>query len=177
MTMDQDQDQARRIAASAVCVAIDYGGTISDETRPLLGGSRPVDPACVPVLRALAGRGLALILSSNTADGEDRWPALRAAGISDVWRAAFMSASVGVRKPDPAFYRLITAAANCWPDQVLHIGNNLETDILGPQRFGMHTALVRAGGAAEDERAMLPPGTLVIAHLRELPALLGWDGG
>jgi putative hydrolase of the HAD superfamily len=84
---------------------------------------------------------------------------------------------VGVRKPDPAFYRLITAAANCWPDQVLHIGNNLETDILGPQRSGMHTALVGAGGAAEDERAMLPPGTLVIAHLRELPALLGWDGG
>jgi FMN phosphatase YigB (HAD superfamily) len=87
-----------------------------------------------------------------------------------------MSASAGVRKPDAAFCRLITAAASCLPDQVLHVGSNLHTDILGPHRSGMHTALVRATGVAEDEDAMLSPGTLVIRHIREFPALVGWDG-
>lgn len=154
-------------------VALDYGGTIDSRASPLLDGGRQVDPSCVAPLRALAARGLVLILSSNTQRGEHRWAALEAAGIDRLFRAVLMSACMGLRKPDPDFYALITTVAHCRPGEVLHVGNNLETDVAGPARCGMRTALVRPDGIAAEERQRLPPGALVIGHVKQLPPLLG----
>ena len=155
------------------CVAFDYGGTIDSRASPLLDGRRQVDPSSVAPLRALAARGLVLILSSNTQRGQHRWAALEAAGIDRLFRAVLMSACMGLRKPDPDFYALITTVAHCRPGEVLHVGNNLETDVAGPARCGMHTALVRPDGIAAEERQRLPPGALVIGHVKQLPPLLG----
>jgi putative hydrolase of the HAD superfamily len=154
-------------------VALDYGGTIDSRTSPVLDGSWQVDPSCVAPLRALAARGLVLILSSNTQQGEHRWAALEAAGIDRLFRVVLMSACLGLRKPDPDFYALITTVAHCRPGEVLHVGNNLETDVAGPARCGMRTALVRPDGIAAEERQRLPPGALVIGHVKQLPPLLG----
>jgi FMN phosphatase YigB (HAD superfamily) len=51
-----------------------------------------------------------------------------------------MSARMGLRKPDPDSCALITTVAHCRPGEVLHVGNNLETDVIGPARCGMRTA-------------------------------------
>lgn len=154
------------------CVALDYGGTIDHTAAPRLGGSRQVDPACVPALRTMAGHGLTLVLSSNTLPGEHRTTALAAAGIDQLFRLILMSACIGMRKPEPGFYALITAAAHCQPGQTLHVGDNMTNDVIGPARYGMRTALLRPGITAE-ERQQMPPGTLVISHVSDLPRLLG----
>jgi FMN phosphatase YigB (HAD superfamily) len=159
------------------CVALDYGGTIDLAVSPLLDGSREVDPACVPALRCLAGNGLMLALSSNTTPQEHRWAALEAAGIDRLFRLVLMSSCIGLRKPHPDFYTLIAAVAHCWPTEILHVGNNIETDVIGPARCGMRTALVRPNGVTSDERVRLPPGALVIRHVNELPGLLGCEAG
>ena len=48
--------------------------------------------------------------SSNTQPHETRWPALQKAGIDDLFSVALLSCPLGVRKPDPLFYRLVLAA-------------------------------------------------------------------
>lgn len=136
---------------------------------PLTGGSRPVDPGCTGPLRLLAARYV-LVLSSNTAPGMHRIPALAAAGTDHLFRAVLASACLGIAKPDPAFYAMIPAVAQCQPGEVLHVGNNINTDITGPARCGMLTALIRPSGLAPGEHDQLPPRTLVIRHVRDLPA-------
>lgn len=112
-----------------------------------------------------------IILASNTQPHETRWPALQQAGIDDLFSVALLSYLLGVRKPDPVFYRLVLAAAGAPPGQVLFVGDNLQCDVIAPLAHGMRAVLVRLEGLRPGER--LPGGALMIAHVRELPALLG----
>jgi putative hydrolase of the HAD superfamily len=153
-------------------IALDYGGSLTSGQMPPTEGSRPVDPGCTGPLRLLAARYV-LVLSSNTVPGVHRIPALAAAGIDHLFRAVLASGCLGIAKPDPAFYAMIPAVAQCQPGEVLHVGNNISTDITGPARCGMLTALIRPSGLAPGEHDQLPPRTLVIRHVRDLPRLLG----
>jgi len=152
-------------------VALDFGGTISAEAIDHLIGQKPVDPAAAAALRVLHDDlGMRLLLGSNTQPGESRWPALQQAGIDGLFTAAILSYPLGVRKPAPLFYALVLAAAGCPASEVLFVGDHLENDVAGPARHGMRTALVRPRGLRPGE--VLPDGTLLISHVRELPPLL-----
>ena len=152
-------------------VALDYGGTISAESIDHAIGQKPVDPAAAAALRALHDRhGLRLILASNTMPCETRWPALQQAGVDRLFSVALLSYVLGVRKPEPLFYRLVLAAAESPPDQVMFVGDNLAYDVAEPIAHGMRAALVRPHGLRPGED--LPPGALLIRHVNELPGLL-----
>ncbi|MGH3403776.1 MAG: HAD family hydrolase [Streptosporangiaceae bacterium] len=152
-------------------VAVDYGGTISAESIDHLIGQKPVDPAAAAALRALHDRhGLRLILASNTLPCETRWPALQQAGIDSLFSVALLSYVLGVRKPEPLFYRLVLAAAESPPGQVMFVGDNLAYDVAEPIAHGMHAALVRPNGLRPGEE--LPHGALLIRHVNELPGRL-----
>lgn len=151
------------------CVSTDYGHCIDNRRRPRdQYGNHPVDLSCAAALRLLGRYGLVLILSTNTRPGQHRRAALAAAGISALFSATLASDCIGLAKPDRAFYRLIPAIADCAPDQVLHVGDSLLIDVLGAERCGLQTALIRPAGLAPGEHAMLPPSTLVIRHITEL---------
>ena len=153
------------------CLVTDYGSTISGDTIDHLIGQKPVDPAAAAALRVLHDDlGMRLILGSNTQPGESRWPALQQAGIDGLFTAAILSYPLGVRKPAPLFYEIVLAAAGCPAGEVLFVGDHLENDVAGPARHGMRTALVRPRGLRPGE--VLPDGTLLISHVRELPPLL-----
>lgn len=148
------------------------GGTIATGAIDHLISQKPVDPEAAAALRALHGElGLRIVLASNTQPHETRWPALQKAGIADLFGAALLSYPLGVRKPDPVFYRLVLAAAGCPADQVLFVGDNFPCDIAGPVKHGMQAVLVRPDGTPRpgDE---LPAGVPLIRYFRELPALL-----
>jgi len=152
-------------------VALDYGGTISLDAVDHLIAQKPVDPAAAAALRVLHDDlGLRLILASNTVPGEMRWPALQQARIDGLFRVALLSYPLGVRKPDPLLYDLVLAAAGCRSGQVLFVGDNLSCDVTAPVTHGMRAALVRPHGLRPAE--VLPAGTLLIRHVRDLPALL-----
>jgi putative hydrolase of the HAD superfamily len=101
---------------------------------------------------------------------ETRWPALQKAGIDHLFRVALLSYPLGVRKPEPLFYRLVLAAAEAPPEQVLFVGDNLDCDVAAPITHGMRAALARPHGLRPGE--VLPDGALLIQHVRDLPALL-----
>jgi putative hydrolase of the HAD superfamily len=43
---------------------------------------------------------------------------------------------IGVEKPDPAIFQAACREACCSPEQLLHIGDSLDTDVAGAQRAG-----------------------------------------
>jgi FMN phosphatase YigB (HAD superfamily) len=155
---------------ATACVAFDYGGTIS--TSPTAGtyGSRPVNPDALPVLQALAGRGVRLVLASNTLPGYDRRPALTAACIEHLFATILQSHELGFGKPSRQFFATVASAAACAPHRVIFAGNNLQKDIEPAVAHGMRAVLVRPGPLNPGEH--LPVGAVRIRHVRELPGLL-----
>lgn len=155
-------------------IALDYGGTLSQDKIDHLLGEKPVDPAAAAAVRVLHDDlGLRLILASNTRPGERRWPALAAAGIDGLFCCALLSYPLGTAKPEPLFWSLLLAAAGCPAGQVLVCGNNLRNDVAAPLEHGMRAVLVRPGGLRPGE--LLPDGALMISHVADLPALVSED--
>ena len=91
----------------------------------------------------------------------------RSANWGDIPRRLIAS---GIRKPEPLFYRLVLAAAEAPPDQVLFVSDNLDYDVAAPIAHGMRAALVRPHGLRPGEE--LPDGALLIRHVQDLPVLL-----
>ena len=155
-------------------VALDYGGTLSQDRIDHLLGEKPVDPAAAAAVRVLHDDlGLRLILASNTRPGERRWPALAAAGIDGLFCCALLSYPLGTAKPEPLFWSLLLAAGGCRADQVLVCGNNLRNDVAAPLEHGMRAVLVRPYGLRPGE--LLPDGALMISHVAHLSAVISED--
>jgi len=101
-----------------------------------------------PVLRELARRGLAVGLASNF---DERLRHV-AAGLPELRpvRHLVISAEVGWRKPAPAFFAAVRAAAQLPPERILFIGDDPENDFDGARAAGMHALLFDAKNRHSD---------------------------
>lgn len=63
-------------------------------------------------------------------------------GIDHYFRAVIDSASVGLRKPDPAIIQLGLNALALSPEEVIMVGDSIDNDIIPAQSIGLHTALL-----------------------------------
>ncbi|HEY1370185.1 MAG TPA: TIGR01458 family HAD-type hydrolase [Gaiellaceae bacterium] len=74
-------------------------------------------------------------------------------------------------KPSPAYFAAACEALDTDPELAWMVGDDLDADIAGAQRFGMRTALVRTGKFRPDavEMSRVRPDAIVssIAHLPE----------
>src|SRR5690606_8076650 len=78
---------------------------------------------------------------------------------------------VGVRKPDPRIFRMAAAAADCHPRELVHVGDEIEADVLGAKRAGVRAVLLDRHGRMDGA-----PADAVIRSLTELPDLIRrWD--
>lgn len=80
--------------------------------------------------------------------------------------AIIESAVVGVRKPDPAIFRLGVEALGLAPEEVLVVGDSLRKDILPAESLGCRTAWLKGKGWTADEDAATHPS--VIKNLGDL---------
>jgi HAD superfamily hydrolase (TIGR01549 family) len=92
-------------------------------------------------------------------------------GTSDDW---------GASKPDPEFFRRVSAAVPFEAREILYVGDRLDNDIRPAAIAGMPTALIRRGPWATiqwstDDAKRLP--TLRIDSLTELPARIAGLNG
>ena len=73
-------------------------------------------------------------------------------------------------KPSPAYFAAALEAIDADPEMAWMVGDDLETDIAGAQRFGLRTALVRTGKFRPDEleRSTVTPD-VVVSSIAELP--------
>lgn len=63
-------------------------------------------------------------------------------GIDGYFKTVIESAAVGVRKPDPAIFRLGLDALGLTPSEVLVVGDSMSKDILPARALGCMTALI-----------------------------------
>lgn len=145
-SMPADSEAAAR-AIAAYCD--NYARTCVNEARP--------------VLEALSER-YPMMLVSNFYGNVDS--VLRAYDLRRYFRGVIESAVVGVRKPNPAIFRLGVVALGLKPAQVLVVGDSLRKDILPARSIGCHTAWIKGRGWTPDEDAATDPA--LIASLNDL---------
>jgi HAD superfamily hydrolase (TIGR01549 family) len=86
-------------------------------------------PDVLPLLDSIASR-YALGLVSNGNSYPER------CGLRDRFTFVIFAQNVGVEKPDPVIFQQACREARCSPEQLMHIGDSLATDVEGARRAG-----------------------------------------
>ena len=126
---------------------------------------RPTSWRCFPetaeVLAEFKQRGYELALASNF----DRRLHAVCEGHEELQQFSLriVSSEVGCRKPGRLFYDSMVEQAQCRPDEILMIGDDLENDVIGAQSAGLHAIFVNRRHA---------PASGEIGTLAELLTLL-----
>ncbi|MFK8043360.1 HAD family hydrolase [Congregibacter sp.] len=84
---------------------------------------------------------------------------------------AFLAEEIGASKPAPDMFHAALDATGVQANEILHVGDNPDHDILGALRVGMHTIWLNAEKSpwpvSEEEEHLAPHG--VIESIGELP--------
>jgi FMN phosphatase YigB (HAD superfamily) len=127
-------------------------------------------PDALPALRAVRASGLRVGVVGNQPEALERW-AKEAALPADVISS---SATLGVRKPDRAFFEGVVALAGAAPAEVVYVGDRVDNDVEPAVAAGLRAIHVRRGPWGRLQRA--PDGVPVIDSLAELPDALASVG-
>ena len=128
----------------------------------------PAYPEVPALLGDLRARGLATGIRSNGTPAMLN-AACTSSGISDLLDAVLSVESLGIYKPHPSVYGLVTARFGCTPDQVIFISAN-GWDAAGAAAFGFRTVWINRTGAPVDRLYAQPAH--VLPDLSALPGLL-----
>ncbi len=123
-----------------------------------------------PTLEALYAR-FPMVLVSNFYGNVEA--VLTDFNLRHFFRAIIESAVVGVRKPDPAIFRLGVDALGLPAGEVLVVGDSLRKDILPAESIGCRVAWLKGLGWTPEEDAATHPAR--IDSLADLLPLLGVD--
>jgi len=100
-----------------------------------------VDPSAAEVIRQISDRGIRVGMGSNydarlwsVLDGFPELAPLR--------ERTVVSAAVGFRKPAAEFFREVTRVADCEPEQILFVGDDIDNDYHGATAMGLHAVLL-----------------------------------
>ena len=119
----------------------------------------------VPSLEALRSRGYRLGVITNLRADLDSL--IRRAGLAEMLDFSVTSAQAGREKPHPPIFEEALKRAAVAPDEVLHVGDQIRSDVAGARAAGMHAALLDRGGWHEPV-----DGCPKISGLNDLLALL-----
>lgn len=125
-----------------------------------------------PVLEDLAQR-YPLVLVSNFYGNIGS--VLRAYGLDTLFGKVIESAVVGVRKPDPAIFRMGVDALGVPAEATLVVGDSVSKDIRPAVSLGCKAVWLKGDGWEGDAAALeaeLPAGTGVIDRLSDLPRVM-----
>ena len=118
---------------------------------------------------------MAVWANTRAATSRDLRQFLDRAGIGRFFTWVVTSVDAGFRKPAPQFFDFAFRKCGLARDQVLFVGNQLNTDIAGGQSYGIRMVWL-SGGAyrSTDENPVSPDvcPTHTIQTLRQLPPLL-----
>src|SRR5262245_16307032 len=153
-------------------LAFDFGHTLAHEDSlnhriQLMPGVRELLPQIkLP---------MAVWANTQAANENELRKILRAAGIEAYFSCVVTSIDAGFRKPAPEFFQFALAKGNLEKDRLLFVCNQLNTDVLGAERYGIRTAwLSGIEFRSEDETMTLDDAkpTFMLSSLAQLPSLL-----
>ena len=124
-------------------------------------------PDAIPCLEAIRDVGLRIGVAGNQTEALERWA--RDVGLpADVIAS---SASLGVRKPDLAFFRAVTELMEAAPSEVAYVGDRVDNDVLPAAAAGMVAVHIRRGPWGRLQRTP-PEAALALDDLASLPDAL-----
>ena len=159
-------------------VMFDFGHTIADElkSRDIPLRKRPIH--LMPgVIETLPRVGLPIGLWCNSRRAKEpglrHW--LKRAGLNQYFRWVVTSVDAGYRKPAREFFDYAVAHSGLRKEEILFVGNQLNSDILGAHRYGIENVWL-SGAAHRSPDDTLSIGEVTPDHtieaLAELPGLL-----
>ena len=69
-------------------------------------------------------------------------------GLGHHFKAIISAHAHGTSKPDPALFHIACRELACEPDEVVHVGDDIELDIRGARAAGLHVIWMNRAGAA-----------------------------
>ncbi len=126
-------------------------------------------PEVPEVLAALRGAGMATAILSNGSPGMLE-SAVKSAGIGDLLDDVLSVEAVGIFKPAPAVYALVTQAFSCAPGDVLFVSSN-GWDAAAARGFGFRSVWANRAGEPVDRLPWKPD--LILPDLRGVPEVAG----
>jgi len=117
----------------------------------------------LPALEFLASRFPIVAISNGNAD-------VGRVGIGAHFKASLSAHLFGIAKPDVRIFQAAAAAVGVRPDEVLHIGDDAELDVLGGLNAGMQTVWLNRSSQPWLHQ---PQPHVNVTDLRQLCALLG----
>ena len=155
------------LETAGVPVTLDLAGQIWDLAIAVPKQFTPFEET-LPALEELRGCGYRLGIITNLR--ADLGPLVRQAGLEHLLEFCVNSSLVGSDKPHaPIFLEALRLAAVA-PDEVLHIGDQIRSDVAGARAMGMHAALLDRGGWHNT-----PNECPKISRLNEVIALLEFE--
>ncbi|MBB5155416.1 HAD family hydrolase [Saccharopolyspora phatthalungensis] len=123
----------------------------------------------LPCLDWLRASGLQLAVITNAPSAYQR-KKIGAVGLADTFDTLIISDEIGVAKPDERIFHTACDALGLDPEEVVHVGDKLDTDALGATRAGLHGVWLN-----RDEARAPAAHVPTITSLYELPELLVTD--
>ena len=118
-----------------------------------------VEPALDELVRD--GWTVTLLSNGNTALGS--------VGLERYFHAALYAEDIGVGKPNPAAFAAVARAADCEVNELVHVGDSLQNDVLGARKSGATAIWLNRGGVVRSTE-VTPHHE--ISSLAALPAIL-----
>lgn len=86
----------------------------------------------LPALNALQGRYILGLLSNGNTYPER-------CGLAGRFQFVVFAQDYGIEKPDPRLFEIALAQAGCSQQELLHVGDSLQTDVVGARRAGVQS--------------------------------------
>jgi len=111
-----------------------------------------------------------ICLATNAADSNEEqiWAALKRTRLDAFIDRVFCFRSLGVKKPEPAYFSSVLARLELSPDAAVMIGDDFENDVNGALHAGLRGIWLNENDSQERH----VPGYLTIHELSELPEAL-----
>ena len=124
-----------------------------------------VEPTFRDLVSFSRDRHIKLFVTSNW---DFRLPGiLKNLGIDTCFEKIITSALVGFEKPSAEIFQYLVSAAQCNPEQILHVGDRLEDDFNGAQAAGLKAVIYR-NNRHEDQRYQSIPQVHSLSKLTGL---------
>jgi len=130
-------------------------------------------PCVREVLENLMGRYKLAVICDTDASGEMVQEIMEEAGILRYFDVVVISSEVGKTKPNEKIFRTALNKLGLQPNEVIMVGNRISRDILGGNKLGMKTVLVKWNNRYQEKVTnKLEKPNFTIKTLKELLPIL-----
>lgn len=169
-----DMGALRRLTLERAFIESDADPALADAAYAVFYAERnrvECYPDAIDALARISAKLPIAALSNGNAD-------LVAIGLDHHFAFQLGAREHGAAKPDPGIFLAACERLGCTPDEVLHVGDHTEMDVLGAARAGLRTAWVQRDDAHHPHwphadvlpDLIVPDMTALADHLDRMPA-------